>query len=163
MERTIGKYSKLIKSKVLAGKNAGNLVERLAIRGYVNLALNTNILLETITPNKTSLDDFLELPPTATQNYQHQLWSPFSTNSLTSSDSLIESVPINHIIQQLKIYYSRATSSPLSTITIKNTTIKIAARALLYNHVLSSEMYRRIRSERRRGNHFVLFHAFYKS
>ncbi|KAI8968145.1 hypothetical protein BDB01DRAFT_824845, partial [Pilobolus umbonatus] len=32
MERNIGRYSKLIKSRVLSGKNAGNVVERLAIR-----------------------------------------------------------------------------------------------------------------------------------
>ncbi|KAI7891040.1 uncharacterized protein EV154DRAFT_230946 [Mucor mucedo] len=159
MERTIGKYSKLIKSKVHAGKNAGNMVERLSICGYINLALDTVSLLDTITATKTSLDDFIELPLTAIHNLNHQLWSPFT---LFTQD-MVESVPIDTFLRELKIYYSRSTTSPLSYITINNMNFKIAARALLYSHVISSKMYRRIRSEHRRGNHFVLFNASYKS
>ena len=43
MERTIGRYKKLIKSKVDAGANAGNVLERFTIYGYVN-SLNINIM-----------------------------------------------------------------------------------------------------------------------
>ncbi|KAI9327957.1 hypothetical protein BD770DRAFT_334331, partial [Pilaira anomala] len=52
MERTIGRYSKLIKSRVAAGKNAGNLVERLSMRSYFNLAVNITDLLDTVKPKK---------------------------------------------------------------------------------------------------------------
>ncbi|KAG2193041.1 hypothetical protein INT47_009291 [Mucor saturninus] len=162
MERTIGKYSKLIKSKVHAGTNAGNMVERLSIRGYVNLALDTVSLLESITPIKTSLYDFIELPPTAIHNQNHQLWSPFITITTTSSN-LVESVPINTFLRELKIYYGRSTRSLFASITIHNLTIKMAARALLFSNIITSRIHRRIRAEHRRGNHFVLFHANYKS
>ncbi|KAI7864954.1 uncharacterized protein EV154DRAFT_557293, partial [Mucor mucedo] len=144
---------------VHAGKNAGNMVERLSIRGYINLALDTVSLLDTITATKTSPDDFIELPLTAIHNQNHQLWSPFT---LFSQD-MVESVPIDTFLRELKIYYSRSTTLPLSHITINNMNFKIAARALLYSLVISSKMYRRIRSEHRRGNHFVLFNASYKS
>ncbi|KAI7875095.1 uncharacterized protein EV154DRAFT_486825 [Mucor mucedo] len=76
---------------------------------------------------------------------------------------MVESVPIDTFLRELKIYYSRSTTLPLSYITINNMNFKIAARALLYSLVISSKMYRRIRSEHRRGNHFVLFNASYKS
>ncbi|KAG2191239.1 hypothetical protein INT47_012016, partial [Mucor saturninus] len=162
MERTIRKYFKLIKSKVHAGTNAGNMVERLSIRGYVNLALDTVSLLESITPIKTSLDDFIELPPTAIHNQNHQLWSPFITITTTSSN-LVDSMPINTFIRELKIYYGRSTRSIFASITIHNLTIKMAARALLFSNIITSRMHRRIRAEHRRGNRFVLFHANYKS
>ena len=73
MERTIGRYSKLIKSRVAAGKNAGNLVERLSMRSYFNLAVNINDLLDTVKPKKTSLDDFIELSLSSPFNQNHQL------------------------------------------------------------------------------------------
>ncbi|KAG2193951.1 hypothetical protein INT47_003521 [Mucor saturninus] len=116
----------LIKSKVHAGKNAGNIVERLSIRGYINFAIDTVSLLDTITATKTSLDDFIELPLIAIHNQDHQLWSPFN---LISQD-MVESVPTDTFLRELKIYYSRSTTSPLSYITINNMNFKIAARAL---------------------------------
>ncbi|KAI9327116.1 hypothetical protein BD770DRAFT_334516 [Pilaira anomala] len=101
MERTIGRYSKLIKSRVLAGKNAGNLVERLSMRSYFNLAVNIHDLLDTIQPKHRSLDNFIELPLSSPFNCNYQLWSSFATHSLSSSN-LIESVSPNIIITQLK-------------------------------------------------------------
>lgn len=162
MERTIGRYSKLIKSRVAAGKNAGNLVERLSMRSYFNLAVNIHDLLDTIQPKHRSLDDFIELPLSSPFNCNHQLWSSFVTHSLSSS-SFIESVSPNIIITQLKNFYNRSVPGRFQHITIINDTIKIAARALINNHLFSSCMYRRIRSENRRGNQYVLFHASYKS
>ncbi|CAO3631617.1 unnamed protein product [Mucor hiemalis] len=55
MERTIGRYAKLIKSTVYGGKNAGNIVERLATLNVVNFAVNIKKLLNVIAPVKTSL------------------------------------------------------------------------------------------------------------
>ncbi|KAL0086416.1 hypothetical protein J3Q64DRAFT_1834229 [Phycomyces blakesleeanus] len=65
--------------KVFSGKNAGNLVERLAIRGYLNCSVDFDELVNPIIPTRTSLDDFLELSSLSPYNYDHQLWSPFET------------------------------------------------------------------------------------
>lgn len=152
MERTIGKYSRLIKSTVFSGKNAGNIVERLATRSIVNFSLDITRLLDIIQPNRTSLDDYLELPESSMHNMDHQLWSPFSSANI-ASDTPIESVPAKVVKKELAKYYTRSASCSLN-----NTHIDISARALLESHVYGSIMYRRIRHENRRGNHYILFH-----
>lgn len=159
MERTIGRYSKLIKSKVFSGKNAGNIVERLAVRNSLNFSVDISEELETIQPKRTSLDDFYELSSSSKFNYDHQLWSPFKSEDL-SNGGFIESVSVDIIKKELKKYYSRSKSSSSSLVSTK---IDISARALLDSHVYSSIMYRRMRREYRRGNHFILFHASYNS
>ena len=156
MERTIGKYSKLIKSRVLSGKNAGNLVERLAIRGYLNCAMDTDGLLDAIKPKRTSLDDFIELTSLSPYNNDYQLWSPFEEINYVQQ---FTTIPL--FTNELTSYYTRSNSQmvdPLNTLD----TIKIAARALIGSHVYSSEMYRRKRSEFRRGNHYIQFHATHR-
>ncbi|KAI8969555.1 hypothetical protein BDB01DRAFT_732242 [Pilobolus umbonatus] len=144
MERTIGRYSRLIKSTVFSGKNAGNIVERLATRSIVNFSMDINSLLDMLSSSSQ-------------YNLDHQLWSPFSSANL-ASDTHIESVPIATIIKELKKYYSRSSSSSLHS-----NTINISARALLNSRVYSSCMYRRIRREYRRGNHHVLFYISHNS
>lgn len=155
MERTIGRYSRLIKSKVFAGKNAGNLIEKISLRNSVNLALDMEKELDLIGPKKTSLDDYYELPSSSKFNLDHQLWSPFATSNL-SHEVEIESVSSKIISKELVKYYSRSSSSASSLFITK---IDISARALINNHVYSSIMYRRVKREFRRGNHYVLFHA----
>ena len=156
MERTIGKYSKLIKSRVSSGKNAGNLVERLAIRGYLNCSVDVNELLDPIIPQKTSLDDFLELPSISPYNYDHQLWSPFETIPY-----LQEFTTIPTFTKELQTYYTRSDSQQVN-LQYTMDTIKFAARALIGSHIYGSEMYRQKRSEYRRGNHYIRFHARYQ-
>lgn len=153
MERNIGRYSKLIKSRVLTGKNAGNIVERLATRSVVNISINIPSVLDIVEPKKTSLDDFEELPLTSKYNLGHQLWSPFSKADLSTCTS-VESIPSTTILKELRKFYSRSASG-----TLRNTAIEISARALIISHVYGSLMYRRLRREYRRGNQFVLFHA----
>lgn len=157
MERTIGRYSKLIKSKVFSGKNAGNVIERLATRSTVNFSLDICSLLDVVEPNRTSLDDCWELPETSPHNKNHQLWSPFSSANL-ASDAFIESLPAQLIKKELSRYYSRTNSCSL-----QNMDIDISVRALLKSHVYGSCMYRRVRNEYRRGNHYIMFHIINKS
>ncbi|OAD75291.1 hypothetical protein PHYBLDRAFT_64218 [Phycomyces blakesleeanus NRRL 1555(-)] len=157
MERTIGRYSKLIKSRVFSGKNARNLVERLAIRGYLNCAFNIEQQLDLIKPYRTSLDNYLELPLPSPHNQNHQLWSPFE-----SIPYIKEFTDLPTFTKELQIYYTKSNSHSTDPQYTMNT-IKIAACALISSHVYGSEMYRRKRSEFQRGNHYIQFHAIYQN
>jgi hypothetical protein len=160
MERTIGRYSKLIKSKVLSGKNAGNTVEKLAIRSSIQFSIDIQKKLNLIKPNQTSLDEFYELSSSSPYNLDHQLWGPFCSADLLNNNTMLESVPVPIIGKELERYYFR--SSGVSAVLVSKK-LEISARALIDNHIYGSSMYRRIRKEYRRGNHYILFHASYKS
>lgn len=158
MERSIGRYAKLIKSKVYAGANANNVVERLNMIGQINREIDINKVLGLIQPVKTSLDDFLELDEASQYSNQHQLWSPFSKQFSLTSNLMVEDIPVPLFLDKLKAFYKRSLALP-EDVVISNMHVDIAARALLGSHVYSSQMNRRIRSESRRGNHYVLFNA----
>ncbi|KAI9472100.1 MAG: hypothetical protein EXX96DRAFT_653263 [Benjaminiella poitrasii] len=76
-----GAHNRLIlkadKNKVFSGANAGNLVERLAILGYLNCALSIEQLSDLIKPNRASLDDYTKLPHLSQYNKKYQLWNSF--------------------------------------------------------------------------------------
>lgn len=130
----------------------------LATRNSIKIAIDIQEELNTIEPKKTSLHDFYELPSSSQFNCDHQLWSPFVTANI-SEDTPIESVPSKTIEIELKKYYSRSST----TTSLYSNIIHISARALLNSHVYSSIMYRRVKQEIRRGNHFILFHVAYNS
>ncbi|KAL0582365.1 hypothetical protein ABG067_007792, partial [Albugo candida] len=156
MERTIGRYSKLIKSRVRSGKNAGKVVERLSITGFLNHALAVKDILDVIQSNKTSLDDYMELSSSSVSNINnHQLWSPFSVVESELQKQLLEQKTFE---KELQKYYTRCISSTAQPVQIKNIVdIVIAGRSLIFSQVYSSEMYRIKRGERSRGNHYVMF------
>ncbi|OAD71018.1 hypothetical protein PHYBLDRAFT_148233 [Phycomyces blakesleeanus NRRL 1555(-)] len=158
MERTIGRYLKLIKSRVFCGKNAGNLVERLAIRGYLNCAFNIEQQLDPIKSNQTSLDDYLELPLSSPHSQNHQLWSPFDQLGY-----LAQFVPIPTFIKELTTYYTRSKCTFPIDLHYTLETVKLVVRAWINNHVYGSEMYKQKRSEVRRGNHYVRINAIYQN
>ncbi|OAD67741.1 hypothetical protein PHYBLDRAFT_174069 [Phycomyces blakesleeanus NRRL 1555(-)] len=157
MERTIGRYSKLIKSRVFSGEYAGNLVERLAIRGYLNCAFNIEQQLNLIKPYRTSLDDYLKLPLPSPHEQNHRLWSLFE-----SIPYIKEFTNLLTFTKELQTYYTKSNSHQTDPQYTMNT-IEIAACALIGSHVYGSEMYRRKRSEFRRGNHYIQFHAIYQN
>ncbi|KAI8980340.1 hypothetical protein BDB01DRAFT_725312 [Pilobolus umbonatus] len=85
MERTIGRYSRLITFRVLSGTHASNLVEKLAIRQYVNITVKTEKQLNLI--KKKTYSDKTFINPPASSSSTHQLWSPITFNfSIESGD-----------------------------------------------------------------------------
>ncbi|KAI9476581.1 MAG: hypothetical protein EXX96DRAFT_507889 [Benjaminiella poitrasii] len=158
IERTIGRYSKLIKSKVFSGANAGNLVERLAIRGYLNCALSVEQLLDLILPSRNSLDDYTELPYLSPYNKKYQLWNPFE-----QSNYIPQFISMETFIEKLNVYYTRSKCSLSIPLNRTLDTIKVAARAWIDCHVYRSEMYRKKRPEFCRGNQYIKLHVTYRN
>ncbi|CAO3654694.1 unnamed protein product [Mucor hiemalis] len=161
MERTIGRYSRLITSRVHSGKHAGNLFERHAIRGFLQFSLDVQDLLDLVKPNKTSLDDYIQLSDSSLFDLGHQLWSPFREGALLTRDSFVSR---HTFLEALNKYYKRSNYTPAKVLDDSNLDVTIAARAWLNNYVyFGSELYRKLKNEGRRGNHYLWFNASVKN
>jgi hypothetical protein len=159
MERTIGIYSKLIKSTRDSGKNASNIVERLAVRDYINLVVDVEQLLDLITTKQYNESSYLN---NSTDPERSQLWEPFCKVNLVEVTE-VEGVESMLIVDALLKYYQRLPETDLSAITsIQNSEITIASRLWKSSTVYGSSFYRRKTSEISRGNHFVMFYAVHK-
>ncbi|KAI8639509.1 hypothetical protein BD408DRAFT_349757 [Parasitella parasitica] len=123
MERSIGVFSKLIKSKRDGGKNASNLIERLAVHNFVDHTLDIDKSLKIIKPRACSDKSFKNLP---NDPNGPQLWEPFRAHAVESS-SAVEGVQGSILLRCLRKYYQRATQAQSLTM---NTTITIAGRLL---------------------------------
>ena len=157
MERTIGRYKKLIKSKVDAGANAGNVMERFTIYGYVN-SLNIDIreALNLLEPKQYSTNTFLSLDPNDTTT--PQLWSPISRHSVTSLPSSVSAAKFHTAL--VKYHQNFANTVDIS-LSFNNTTFTIAGRAWYNNCTYTSTLYKDHINETRRGNNYVMFEAAY--
>jgi hypothetical protein len=156
MERSIGKYKKLIKSKVNAGANAGNILERLTIRNYMNSqSWGVDQELQLLTP-RTYKDDSFKNNPSG-ESTDPQLWEPFK-------DYSIASLPVDVCDRQFKKallhYYRRTEVNGGSIVGISSlNSLFVAGRAWAYNKVYTSALYKEHISERRRGNNYIMFTA----
>lgn len=150
MERSIGVFSKLIKSKRDGGKNAINLIERLAVHNFVDHTLDIDKLLKIIKPRACSDKSSKNLP---NDPNGPQLWEPFRAHVVESS-SAVEGVQGSILLRCLRKYYQRATQAQSLTM---NTTITIASRLLKETTVFSSAFYRRLKQEFSRGNQYIWF------
>lgn len=155
MERTIGRYKKLIKSKVDAGANAGNVMERFAIYSHVN-SLNIDIreALNLLEPKQYTENTFLSLDPN--DNTTPQLWSPISQHPISSLPSSVS--PAKFQTALVKYHQKFSTTVDLSPF-FNNTTFTIAGRAWYNNYTYTSTLYKDHINETRRGNNFVMFEA----
>ena len=156
LERSIGKYSSAIKSKVASGANAGNVVESFGVRSYIKSVLDINDIINPIIPAPYSSNTYMNNPDESSTS---QLWEPFISSCLNSLDSIIEGVPVKSIVKSLKKYHSRVTSMPFGSIVLTDLDITLAARCWIDNRIYSSLFDRRKKKESRRGNHFVMFHS----
>ena len=156
MERTIGRYKKMIKSKVDASANAGNVLERFTIYGYVN-SLNVDIIksLDLLEPKQYTTNSFISLD-------QHdktapQLWSPLSQHQLSSLPLGVSMLQMTTAVKKL---YRRIYSMPDDmSISVDDATINVAGRAWFNNYTYTSTLYKDHINERRRGNNYVMFAA----
>ena len=156
MERVIGVYSNLIKSKRKGGRNASSLVERFAIHNYINTIVNVQNEINLIRPQAYGEESFMNL---AGDHTGAQLWEPFDRTVDLNYDSL-EGVSGNKIKEVLIKYYQR--SSGLNVADVTDSTIIVAARLWRDSTVYSSIMYRRRKNETSRGNHYVMFTCPYR-
>jgi hypothetical protein len=100
LERTIGRRSNSIKSKVASGANASNIVENLSVRGYIRSIIDIDELLDPIPPVPYSSKTYSNDPNDINGD---QLWEPFDNKSLkTDTDNqTIENYPIDIIINKV--------------------------------------------------------------
>jgi hypothetical protein len=159
LERTIGRYSNSIKSKVASGANASNIAENFGVRGYIHSIMDIDELLDPIAPAPYSSKTYINDPNDIDGD---QLWEPFNNKSLkTGTDNqTIENYPINIICLALTKYYSRYNSIPVKNVRIRPN-IKLAGRAWINTTIYSSSKYRTMMNETRRGNHYVMFNSSY--
>ncbi|KAG2211938.1 hypothetical protein INT47_004625 [Mucor saturninus] len=123
MERVIGVYSKLIESRRMGGRNASMLIERFAIRNFINGIIDITREIDLIAPARPGDIDFMDLPDSLDDV---QLWAPFGGNASLDGE-LIEGIRYGRVKDALSRYYRR--SSGLNAATFGDFEIAIASRA----------------------------------
>lgn len=158
MERTIGRFKKLIKSKAKAGENAGNILNRFILYGYIkNLGINVEEALELIKPRPYTSNTYISLDPEDSDS--PQLWSPLKECDSSSFPCNVTKVLF---FQALSKFYSKIGSTNATmSILCEDPIILTAGRAWAYNTVYTSELYKSHISEYRRGNNHIMFQAIH--
>ncbi|KAG2191063.1 hypothetical protein INT47_012048, partial [Mucor saturninus] len=153
MERTIGRYKKLIKSKVNAGANAGNVLERFAIYGHVNsLNINLRETLNLLEPKKRTTNDFVSLDPS--DDTAPELWSPLFQCPVSTLPCGVSDRQFTSALQR---YYRREYSGPHEFVNTRSGVVNGAGRAWFDDIVYTSSFFKDHINERRRGNNYVMF------
>ncbi|OAD70072.1 hypothetical protein PHYBLDRAFT_73877 [Phycomyces blakesleeanus NRRL 1555(-)] len=157
MERVIGVFSKLIKSKSKGGRNASFLVERFAIHNYTSTAISICDEINLIRPKPYGRESYMDLPndPSGAQ-----LWEPFH-QFVNLNDDSVEGVGGPSVKEALLKYYQRTTG--LTGHKFGDSVVVVAARLWMDSTVYSSCMYRRKKNETSRGNHYVMFTCPYRN
>ncbi|KAG2200369.1 hypothetical protein INT47_002283 [Mucor saturninus] len=144
MERVIGVYSKLIKSRRMGGRNASMLIKRFAIRNFINGIIEIDLIV-----------------PAGPACMMGSFRAPFGGNA-SLDGKLIEGIRCGRVKDALSRYYKRSSGLHATTF-FGDSEIAIASRAWINNNVYSSSMYRRRRNEMSRRKHYVMFTTSYKN
>ncbi|OAD76898.1 hypothetical protein PHYBLDRAFT_165396 [Phycomyces blakesleeanus NRRL 1555(-)] len=157
MERVIGVFSKLIKSKSKGGRNASFLVELFVIHNYTSTAISICDEINLIRPKPYGRESYMDLPndPSGAQ-----LWEPFH-QFVNLNDDSVEGVGGPSVKEALLKYYRRTTG--LTGHEFGDSVIVVAARLWMDSTVYSSCMYRRKKNETSCGNHYVMFTCPYRN
>ena len=153
LERTIKKYSNLIKSKSKINANASNILTSQA--GY-NSHFVRNIT-QSLTTNPTYNPNSFWRHPSGISHYP-QLWEPFDQDSLSidlSSDLLHCGVSKKKVTKALTNFYARTTG--LKDITLDSLEVGIAAKAWKDSKLFSSVFDRMKKGLDTRAGNIVLF------
>ncbi|OAD79357.1 hypothetical protein PHYBLDRAFT_162431 [Phycomyces blakesleeanus NRRL 1555(-)] len=137
MERVIGVFLKLIKSKSKGGQNASFLVEQFAIHNYTSMAISICDEVNLIRPKPYGRESYMDHPndPSGVQ-----LWKPFHQFVNLNNDS-VEGVGGPSVKEALLKYYQRTTG--------------------LNGHEFGDSVV--IKNETSRGNHYVMFTCPYRN
>lgn len=160
-ERCIGKYKSLIKSKSSVGENAGNVLERLATRSYINtLPWEISDKVDLLTSREYGSNSYKELLSVDSVDGEAflQLWEPFIR---CSSDKLPKDIVEQKFLGALRKFYLRVSNVDVG---IPSTIdeLLVSGRAWAFNKVYRSLCYADRIREHRRGNTFVLFEATHR-
>ncbi|OAD72690.1 C2H2-type zinc finger transcription factor [Phycomyces blakesleeanus NRRL 1555(-)] len=157
MERVIGIFSKLIKSKSKGGRNTSFLVERFAIHNYTSMAISICDEINLIWPKPYGRESYMDLPndPSGAQ-----LWEPFHQFVNLNNDS-VEGVGGPSVKEALLKYYRRTTG--LTGHEFGDSVVVVAARLWMDSTVYSSCMYRRKKNKTSHGNHYMMFTCPYRN
>ncbi|OAD74068.1 hypothetical protein PHYBLDRAFT_145530 [Phycomyces blakesleeanus NRRL 1555(-)] len=90
MERVIGVFSKLIKSKCKGGRNASFLVEQFILHNYVNTTISIQDKIDLIQPKSYGRESYMNLP---NDSSGAQLWEPFHRFAHLNND-LVEGLEV---------------------------------------------------------------------
>ncbi|OAD80872.1 hypothetical protein PHYBLDRAFT_138425 [Phycomyces blakesleeanus NRRL 1555(-)] len=147
MERVIGVFSKLIKSKSKGGRNASFLVERFAIHNYTSTAISICDEINLIQPKPYGRESYMDLPndPSGAQ-----LWEPFH-QFVNLNNDLVEGVGGPSVKEALLKYYWRTTG--LTGHEFGDSVVVVVAR--LWMDLTKNET--------SRGNHYVMFTCPYRN
>ncbi|OAD81231.1 hypothetical protein PHYBLDRAFT_73842 [Phycomyces blakesleeanus NRRL 1555(-)] len=157
MERVIGVFSKLIKSKSKGGRNASFLVERFAIHNCTSTAISICDETNLIRPKPYGRESYMDLPNNPSGA---QLWEPFH-QFVNLNDDLVEGVNGPSMKEALLKYYRRTTG--LTGHEFGDSVVVVAAHLWMDSTVYSSCMYRRKKNETSHGNHYVMFTCPYRN
>ncbi|OAD65390.1 hypothetical protein PHYBLDRAFT_176157 [Phycomyces blakesleeanus NRRL 1555(-)] len=157
MERVIGIFLKLIKSKSKGGQNASFLVERFAIHNYTSTAISICDEINLIWPKPYGRESYMDLPndPSGAQ-----LWEPFH-QFVNLNDDSVEGVGGPSVKEALLKYYQRTTD--LTGHEFGDSVVVVAARLWMDSTVYSSCMYQRKKNKTSRSNHYVMFTCPYRN
>lgn len=153
MERSIGLYKKLIRSKVDSGTNAGNILQRFSFYNHVNnLGIDVEKELNLMGPRAYKTDTYLSLDPE--DNDSPQLWS--SPIAFFPTTKLPCQVTHSKFENALRRFYSR-TSGIQFCASSEDILLRIAGRCWFRDNVYTSQLYSTHINEHRRGNNFIKF------
>ena len=155
MERTIGRYKKLIRSKVDAGANAGNILVRFTLLNYINrLSVNRREALNLREPKPYTSNTFESLDTNDPSSAQ--LWSPIKDIPVFM---LPCDVSYTNFKDSLSKFLERLYSTRQKLYIPTDSIVKIAGRAWFNDVLYTSKLYQQHIKEYRRGNYYVVFNA----
>lgn len=164
----LGAYKKKMRSRVNAGENANNIMERTALYSFMK---NTKMM--NFDPNQKVGDsaNTFKYHPSNNKDYG-QLWAPFYQSfeliDDVSDDILVgESlVSMKKFVNALKGYKKRFFSLPQSTsaIDINKQLITPAGKLWQDSRVISAAIFKKNQSKNtiKRGGEYVLFHSTHR-
>lgn len=157
MERTIGQYKKLIKSKVSVGANAGNILERVTLYNYIfSSNINVKEKINLLTPRKYDTSSFIPLD--ANDKTSAQLWEAPLVSAYPSA--LPCDVTRLKFVVALRRFYERI-NIPSTSMNYDGLTV--AGRCWFEEKIYVSRLYREHIGERRRGNHYIMLKMLHET
>ena len=160
LERTIGRYKRLINARTNVGVNAGNVVDRLAllrlVKSFAEEGADIDDEIQLLTPRKFSDNSYIKKKDDIGGS---QLWAPIThctVGEITIGDK-------NKFLAALVNFYDRSfTKEQLRNIVFdESMNISLAGSAWAYNKVYRSQYSRNHTGAKARGSHYVMVYAEY--
>ena len=161
LEQSIGFFKDLITGTVKTQAQASNLIEKVAIRSFVNRSVNVVDAANIISPPSYSDDTYWDNADD--ESCTAQLWIPFLTVQLCDDAEEFEGVKFGILRKAMRNYYRREFSE--SGIVIdSDINFGLAGRAWLDKPmVISSRYYAKKNREFRRAGYYIMFDSPYFS